>query len=358
MLGSRQLSMLAVLAMVAVGIAFWLTSSRQPTESMAASGPLLPSLSARLNDVSEVAISAAGQRIATLRKSDDGWVMPERDNYAVDIATLRSLLVNIDHARRIEPKTRNPERYAKLGVEDPLADASATGVRVDIKAGDDNMGVIIGSNRQGGSGTYVRRVDDAQSWLADRNIAVERRPARWLQRQLIDIPASRIHAVTVEHPTEGDVAADQVRIEADGSSGFRLLNPPAGREPDDGYAAEALAGFLADLRFDELASVETHAVADAGAGSAEFQSSDGIVVTLRFWSEGEQPQRVWASFSVDLEETRMQEGVAAAQAAARVAHEAAEAAAKRDPTTDETADDVSAADAADPGRLQSRFAPR
>ena len=63
MLGSRQLSILAILAIAAVGIAFWLSSANGPSEDMAASGPLIPELSAKLNDVSEVAISAGDKAI-------------------------------------------------------------------------------------------------------------------------------------------------------------------------------------------------------------------------------------------------------------------------------------------------------
>ena len=351
MLGSRQLSILAILAIAAVGIAFWLSSANGPSEDMAASGPLIPELSAKLNDVSEVAISAGGQRIATLRKSGDGWVMPERDGYAVDFGELRGLLIKLNEARRIEAKTSNPAHYAKLGVDDPASDAAATGVRVDITAGDKAMGVIVGSNRQGGTGTYVRLVDDAQSWLADRNIAVERRPSRWLQRQLIDIPASRMQSASVEHPAEGDSRADKVAIETDGKSGFSLSNLPKGRELADSYSTDALAGFLADLRFDELASAANKSQPEAGVGSAEFRSIDGVVVSLHYWTEGEQPQRVWASFSVDFDEEQAAQGVAAAQASARAGYEAALAKANAKPKDDAAAvsdsdsDGTAAADA-------------
>ena len=336
MLASRPLSILAILAVLAAGAALWLSASRAPDDAMPAAGPLLPELSSRINDVDAVVISSAGERIITLDKDADGWVMPERDGYAVDISALRKLLLDISTARRIEAKTANPERYAKLAVADPLVDDAASGVRVDISAAGESMGVIVGSNRQGGTGTYVRLVDEAQSWLTDRNIAVERRPSRWLQRQLSDIPASRIQAATVEHPAQGDIKAENVTIEADGKSGFTLVNLPKGRELADSYSTEALAGFLADLRFDELATVASKPVPEAGVGSAEFRSTDGIVIGLRYWTEGEQPQRLWAAFSVDFDAAQAEQGIDAAQALARVAYEAAVAKAKTD-AADETA---------------------
>ncbi|MEZ5463758.1 MAG: DUF4340 domain-containing protein [Lysobacteraceae bacterium] len=323
MLGSRRLSILAILAVLAVVVAFWLKSSRQPAEELSASGLLLPTLSNRINQVDQLTISAAGERVATLQNSDDGWVMPERDAYPVAVAELRSLLLVLGDARRVEAKTANPDRYTKLGVDDPLADASATGVRIDIRAGDESMGLIVGGNRPGGNGTYVRLVDDPQSWLTDRNIAIEKRPARWLQRQLTDIAASRIQSVTVEHPADADAKADTVMIEADGQSGFTLANLPKGREAADDYSIEALAGFLADLRFDELAANESGSLPETGVGTAAFRSSDGLIISLRHWTEGEQPARVWASFDVDFDEEQALQAVETAQRQAKVEHAAA-----------------------------------
>ncbi|MCB1560442.1 MAG: DUF4340 domain-containing protein, partial [Xanthomonadales bacterium] len=283
----------------------------------------------------------------------DGWVMPERDGYAVDSAALRKLLLLINQARRIEAKTANPTRYARLGVNDPLIDAAASGVRLDISAAGETMSLIVGGNRPGGTGTYVRRLDEGRSWLTDRTIAVEKRPARWLQRQLSDIAASRILSVTVEHPANDDARADTVRIESDGRSGFTLANLPAGREPADSYVSEALAGFLTDLRFDDLATDVAKPVPDAGVGRAEFRSRDGLVIDIRYWVAGEQPQRVWSTFTVDVDEDQAAKGADAAQARAKAEYDAALIDSRQKQATDTGADSASAdaavAAAADPG---------
>lgn len=94
---------------------------------------------------------------------------------------LRALLQTLATAQRVEARTRVPERYAQLGVEDVSA-ADARGVRVEVVTPEQTHAWIIGNNPVRGVGTYVRAADQAQSWQIGTNLAVERSAANWLDR--------------------------------------------------------------------------------------------------------------------------------------------------------------------------------
>ena len=71
---------------------------------------LLPDLETQANSADTVLIEtsdAAGN--VTLHRIDDHWTVVERDDYPVDIAKLRSLMVALAGASVIEEKTSNPD---------------------------------------------------------------------------------------------------------------------------------------------------------------------------------------------------------------------------------------------------------
>ena len=213
---------------------------RSPVESKAAPGVRAGS---QLDQVTQVRITGAGNTVlATLQRDGSGqWKLLEKGGYPVDVEKLRSLLSAIALAQKIEPKTALPERHAQLGVED-VSTADAHGVQVDIDAGSHQFAIVFGDNVVRGSGTYVRHVAEDQSWLVGNNIAVERNPANWLVRELIDIGANRIDAIRVQ-PIEGPVIELARSAEDDAASDF-ARRAAGGREPAEGYTCEALAGVV------------------------------------------------------------------------------------------------------------------
>ncbi|MEO6627473.1 MAG: DUF4340 domain-containing protein, partial [Aquihabitans sp.] len=123
--------------------------------------------------------------------------MVERDRYRADTATLRTLLLQMADARRVEAKTSRPGQHAALGVES-VASAKATGVRVDIERPGTPLSLTIGRTaEQLGGGTFVRTGEAAQAWLVSGNMVIEREPQRWLEKRIVDIPAARIERIDV-----------------------------------------------------------------------------------------------------------------------------------------------------------------
>lgn len=278
----RNAIILALVALIAVLAAIWISASRAPEAASAQPGPLAPGLQATLDEVTAVRITGAGnERLASLSRSDAGWGLDERHGYPVDVEPLRVLLGNLAAAQRVEAKTASPQRHAQLGVEDVSA-SDAHGVRVDVVTPGKTWSWIIGDNLIRGTGTYVREADADQSWQIDRNIAVERSPANWLRKDIIDIGANQIERIEVE-PVSGPAFALR-RVEDDPASDFAFTSLPKGRKAGEGYRREALAGVLSQLRFEDVSIPEEQPLPEKSQRT-RYLLRDGRSVTLRSWEQ-------------------------------------------------------------------------
>lgn len=339
----RSTLFLAIAAVALAGGALWISDSRRPQQEASLQQPAVPGLAERLGNVDKVVIRGAGDAVlATLERGEQHWRLVERD-YPADAATLRSLLLNLAEARRVAAKTSKPELYERLGVED-VSNAEAQGVKLEISGGGEPLAVILGQNVPTGTGTYLRLANEAQSWQIDKNVAVEKTTANWLQKDLADIQPNRIQAVTVTH------GKDTVEIVANDSADgdFILANLPRGREPQSDFVADATAGFLQGLRIDDVASAESQPVVEPQR-NAVFRTKDGLDIAVTSWTAND---KAWAQFGVSLDEARAVAAIEAEQAKAKAEWEAREAAANAATPAEAdapAADGETAGDAAAPG---------
>lgn len=294
MMTGKRIPMLAVLAIALLGGALWYSGRQAPVRHDAAAGPLLPGLETRLNALDEVRVVGAGDAVlATLRREGEGWRVVERDGWPADTGKLRDLLLRFAQARRLEPKTALPERYAQLGVED-VSQPEARGVRLELHGGGDPLAVIVGQNHPQGRGSFVRLPGQAQSWLADVGLAIEKDPARWLSRELVDIAARRMLTVDVR-PEHGP--GFRIERRDDDTPGFTLAQIPRGRALASAYAPEATAGLFDNLSIDDVRRF----AADWGDPTlgADFLREDGLRIALRAWDRDE---RLWVVIDPTLDE--------------------------------------------------------
>ncbi len=310
---TRSLVLIALAALLAALAAVWVSSLRAPEVTAASPGPLAPGLSEVLDSISQVRLVAAGdETLATLERGEDGWGLAEKHGYPADLGKLRSLLSAIASAQRVEAKTALTERYPQLGVEDVSA-PEARGVRVDIVTPQRTFSVIVGDNPVRGPGTYARVADQTQSWLVDKSIAVERKPANWLMKQIIDVGANRISAVSIT-PIDGPEFG-LIRSDGDPASDFALQGVPRGREVAANYEREALAGLLSGLNFEDVFAA-SELTAPEQTRVALFSVDDGRRVRIESWQHD---GHTYARFALSLDED-----VAAAWLARPVAQVAAE----------------------------------
>jgi len=302
----HDLVKLGVGTLVAVLLAFWATAPRSPQDGAPTGGmTLLPGLRESLNDITRFRVVEAGDKAAvTLVRADAGWQVVERGGYPADIAKVRETLIKFANSKLVEAKTSNPERHGVLGVED-VAKPEAKGMRVEID-GKVPAKLVIGTYSTQGNGTFVRRNDEAQAWLAQDNLVVDREAANWLDKELADIASDRIMRVEIER--DGKLLA--ISKTAPAQDGYIVENMPAGRELLSQYEPNGLASVLAALRFEDVAKAEGALPEPASVIKATYRTFDGMVVVVTaFTSEGKH----YATFKASVDPERADIAARAAQ---------------------------------------------
>lgn len=258
---------------------------------------LLPQFKSQLDDVRRITVTGPDNAlIATLERGADHWTVAEHNNYPADLGRIRRNLLLLAEARIVEEKTSNPELYARLGVQE-LADDAAGGVLLTVSGGatgeTELASVIIGQAQAGaGDFTYVRRAGEANSWQVTGRFDPGKTGAEWLDRLVIDLPAERVAAVTINEPGVGTLhLARPAPAAVDPSTGpapggitdFAVANIPAGRSLSYPGVGNSIAGALADLRLEDVHTREALGSDPGKPIVARFVTGSGLTVETSTW---------------------------------------------------------------------------
>ena len=157
-----------------------------------------PELLGSLNNVTKVEITGSqNQVLSTLIKSNDTWLVEERNQYPADISKIRTSLLAIAEAKIMEQKTSNPDLYSKLGVED-VSSESAQGVKVLLEYDGKVSNIVIGKpGPQINKTRYVRNLNSNTSWLIDRKIDLNHDAAYWLRKDIFSVEPDEVLEVII-----------------------------------------------------------------------------------------------------------------------------------------------------------------
>lgn len=329
---NSNLTKLAAVAVLALGLAVWVGVSRTPTTTaMSTAQPLVAGLKDGLNEVKQVRIVGAESKpIVTLAKSEAGWTVAEKDGYPADVAKVREMLMRLADAKLIEPKTSVEASYGKLGVED-VAKPESDGALVEIDGLAKPARVIVGHyNGRAGDGTFVRLADDKQSYLAKGNLAVDKTTANWLRRDLVDVSTARIDQVTI---TTAGKTVRAYKNTADDAN-YQVADVPKGRELDSEFIANGLASVLAGLRFEDVLKADAATPPEA-SHAVKYTTFEGLAVDATAW---EADGKDYARFVASVDAAKAKAYIAADQAKLKAQLEAQKAeAAAQQPVADAAA---------------------
>ncbi len=312
MIQKKQISLLAAVAVV-LFLAALFVQTGDPSGDLTGGEVLLPELAAHLNEVTELSITTGDGRV-TVQKGENGWSVAEKAGYPAKFETVKKTLMALAGLKTLEPKTANPDYYAKLEVEDAES-AEAKSRRVTV-TGPSVVGVaadlIVGKRRSGSSGglemVYVRKAGDAQAWLAEGILSIEGDPLNWLRREIVSIDRDRVAEVRLTRPT-GEVLV--IAKAAPEDKDYMVEDLPVGAElkstADVGYIASALYGLqLDDVR--TSADLMADLAGAQAAGSASYRTFDGLVLDINLWRDGEE---TWTQYAASITGADAGEDVAA-----------------------------------------------
>lgn len=256
--------------------------------------PAFPALRENPDAVAKIILSSPAGTITLVRETGDRWAALERHGYPVDRKRVRDLVVALADMRLIERKTAQPERYDRLEVEAPDAEnAESELVRLEAANGTVLAEAIIGKQRYRltgtePSGTYLRRPDEAQSWLASGGIQIDREVARWLDGEIVDLDPEAIRRIEIQRAGESSYAA--VR---DNLGGELHLTGLAGDETlKEDADLTRLTGALSSVRLDDVRPRE-QLTWPAEQHTARVETFDGVELSVRL---AQIEDGYWATF--------------------------------------------------------------
>lgn len=290
---SRNLRNTLILAAVGIialfaGWQFGTPSTGGGQKSIAAGTLVFPGLAGKLQAAERLTITTKGHTMTLVRK-DGIWGIADRGGYRAQQDRLRELLTGLTELRVTEARTSDPEQYDRLGVGDP-SKAVTTANLLRVLGPNDSViaELIVGHRRVRTAGNvpesiYIRRVGEAQSWLAEGRLPVDADPQLWFEREISNIRRDQVASV-VSTRSEG--------ILEFGRDGEKLvLKSPAEHPKLDEYRVEDVFRGMDSLT---LTDVKTAAEQPGQkVGSAIYTLTDGMTVTVTVYRDD---VNVWAQF--------------------------------------------------------------
>lgn len=199
----RSLILLALITVAVVAAAVIVTWVRAPRSSLERE-LLFPDLGKHVNDVAALRIEGGGKNLSLIRQQGK-WVVQEGDGYPVLMDRVKQVVVGVAELRIAAIKTSSPELYSRLGVEDLSArNAASMLLTLQDESRQPVASLIVGKPRRSGApedrpGLYVRLSGTQQALLVDGRLDVSAELSDWFDRQLFDIPATRIREIRIQH---------------------------------------------------------------------------------------------------------------------------------------------------------------
>ncbi|MDJ0956089.1 MAG: DUF4340 domain-containing protein [Arenicellales bacterium] len=274
---------------VLVIVAAVVTRQSEESSNISTEGPYFPDLLQQSNEVA-IAIIKDSESTTTLKKKDDQWIIDEKDGYPASTAQVRELILGLARLQRLEAKTKNPELYNKLEVND-IGEPGSNSKLVRLKgaSGSDLAVVIVGKEKVSRGGTtkdqlYVRAPGDAQSWLVEGLMPALGKATDWLDKTIIKPKVGEVRSVTVDSSTDSLVVARENTETTD----FTVQELGPDEEVESQYAINQIVQSFKDLRLEDVKAESALDLSSAESSRAILKSFDGAKIELDIHKQGEQ----------------------------------------------------------------------
>jgi hypothetical protein len=244
---NKQLGLLVLLTLLAVGGGVWLTYESQPNSS----DPqlLFADGSKKSSGITAVRLQNSQGIVLQAELIDGQWMAKLNEytaSYPLDKNALADFIQTLVQAKLLEEKTSKKDNYHHLGVEaiDNI-DSLATLVSITSSDSAKPWQVLIGNKVNTGQGNYVRMPQAAQSWKIDQTITLPSSQYDWLKRPILSIKLDDIESITRSDNKAWSVVKGE-------NEQFSLKSLPKGRELRYPGVLTALVSSLLELDFEQL----------------------------------------------------------------------------------------------------------
>ena len=248
-----------------------------------------PLLNSDPETVSRVIYTNSLGEFTFYRNSESQWVAESKYDYPVSPKLIGRIATQLADMKLIEKKTRLAERYPQIGLEEPKSkNANSAAIRLENLSGEVLAETILGAQTQyktalSNKGTFIRSVNQAQTWLASGTVDLPYKPSNWLDRRIINI--------------EPEAIKKMVLLRSDSSSVIIARD-----NPNEKFSALTSRGLI-ELQ-DELEKTFTSGVSkltfddvfprnEQEASSIEFEivilTFSGLEIKLKLWNR----DKIW-----------------------------------------------------------------
>ncbi|MDE0145995.1 MAG: DUF4340 domain-containing protein [Nitrospira sp.] len=284
----KTLSALAVIAAVLVIVAVFVVKQQEPGDPMTGQ-PVFPELKTAINDVTELSVDTQSGTI-TLHRQEDIWRVKEKYDYPADLGTVRETLIGLAELTTLEPKTRKPELYEKLGLQDVEAEGSlSTGITLKDATDNTVAAAVIGNDRpaKGKSGykeLFIRKAGDPQTWLVEGRLTIEKNPGKWLDKELTQIETKRVRRLVVTHPDKTRLVVEKAKPT---DLNYHVANLPDGLEIESQFTVNNVVSTVTSLSLDDVKPQNEVPFEDQPVRTAVFETFDGLQGTVQLLPKDE-----------------------------------------------------------------------
>jgi hypothetical protein len=196
------ISLLAVVLILAAASYFLLNDQTSDKKQNQMGAELMQDLP--LNDIAAITIFGPKGSVKLIH-GPVVWQVENKYNYPADFSKIIELTKNVKHikvGRSFQATDDSLTRQKLFDPKDEKASNDQKGIRITFADDKDKplADLIIGNTRQtspGGSGQYLRKANEKTIYLVKDNFTLlEPRPEAWLQKEIINIDAQEIKAVS------------------------------------------------------------------------------------------------------------------------------------------------------------------
>lgn len=300
---TKTMTIMTVITVILIAVAVWIFQYQDPASPPTAPR-VFPELMATINDVSEIHVSAQSGTISIVRDGRNSWRVKEKSHYPADMGKIRGALLGFAELHILETKTKKPEFYEKLGVQDVEAEgSSSTGVTLKDAAGNIMADVIVGNDRPAKGKTgykelFIRKPENPQTWLAVGRLSIENQPGEWLDKDFLQIEQQRVRRLRILHPDETRLVLEKA---GPADTDYQVVNLPEGQEISSQFTVNNIVSTITSLSLDDVKPDSEISFADQAVATAIFETFDGLEGTVKWLRKDEKHYvTVSAAFDADL----------------------------------------------------------
>ncbi len=177
----------------------------RPAKSVMHTGnALFPNLADHLNDINSIVIGNPSTAVHLIQ-TDGEWTVQNHHQYPASFTSIDRMVRALVNAKKEEQKTNQPANYSQLGLGEEALSVQLFGTKLWDK-------LHIGAQATQRNGQFIRFEQEEHVWLIDQDLHLFDNPNDWLERQIINIPFTRIAKVVYSKKGKGKRKAQKITL--------------------------------------------------------------------------------------------------------------------------------------------------